>query len=282
MNVGSSSKNAEFYKTDETRPAKRSTNEESFPSRKERPRDITSGQRERSDVLQRVILLIVPFTEPEVVIRIFQTCVEWRERLAAEGFCLKTARLCQALASETSFEDLLGNIKNNAPGLSADARAFLGPLDSEAFVERLDPFGWERSDTLDRFSEITCPRFHGWLQAASQAPTSSFLQGGAASTAKVLGMHLVQLEKTLKSSSEDVTHLACFPDGKRILTVSYDDDEEDDVMVVVVWDVESGNKVRDVFRQFQWGGKLASLFWGSAQSPRGLAMGMFGSVSRQV
>ena len=95
-------------------------------------------------------------------------------------------------------------------------------LDSNAFLQRSWGWGGLRGGV------------HSWLQAASQEPAASFLSQGAASTAQMLGLPLVQwvgkpegrypVFCTLAGHADAgwVFSVAFSPDGKRVVIGSSD------------------------------------------------------------
>jgi len=183
------------------------------------------------DTLRRLLPFLVEHVGPEAVLLLFQTCKPWRDELEARGFCHRTLQLCWTLASvngappeEDADPDeeapevcmLFARLGRN---FSPDASTGAWMLEANALLQRC----WGARASL-----------HEWLQRASQEPsTSSFDQygqscfsRGAASTAQVLGLKLVQWVgkpewrypgiATLTGHSGVVTSVACSADGTHI------------------------------------------------------------------
>ena len=200
-----------------------------------------------SDTLQRVLLLLVEnvFVEPAVVFRCFQAFKPLRRELEARGFCHRIFRLCSTLATEDEqfsskgrllIDERLGqNVQQRLHASSGQAEhAFC--LDAYAFLQK--SLGW-RGDLAD------------WLQAASQEPDASFFSGGAASTAQVLGLPLVQwvgkpqgrypVLSSLAGHSGSVLSVDFSPDGKHVVSGSSDN-------LVKIWNAANGAEVRIFIR----------------------------------
>jgi len=188
------------------------------------------------DTLQRVLAVVVAHVDPESVRRCCLACKPWRRELETQGFCLKTFQLCSTLAQGGKLEQLQIFVKrvNGSKG-QADQAVW---LDANAFVQR----SWVWSGGL-----------HSWLQAASQEPAASFLSRGAAATAQILGLPVVQWVGkpegrypgvcTLMGHSNIVTTVSFSSDGRRIVSGSVD-------KLVKIWDAETGAEVSSsrVFR----------------------------------
>ena len=170
------------------------------------------GLRERrvgpSKVLLREFLpMVVLHFEPEVVWKCFQTSKLWRKELEALGFCRKTVQLCMTFAQGRKLE----HHGQNALQLMDKSAG----VDANAFLQRW--WGWKGT-------------LHEWLQAASQEPAASFLSKGAASTAQMLGLPLIQWVgkpegrypgiRTLTGHGGEVISVAISLDGKRIVSGS--------------------------------------------------------------
>jgi len=179
------------------------------------------------DTLQRVIPFVVEHVGAAAVLRCSQACKPWRLELEARGFCYKTLQLCSSLARGGQFEHHQRNVLQRLNASSGQAERAVWS-DANAFLQR--SWGWEGS-------------LHQLLQAASQEPGASFLSRGAASTAQILGLRLVQWVGkpkgrypgvcTLMHQGREVGSVAFSPDGTRIVSGSDDG-------VVRIWDVATG------------------------------------------
>ena len=140
-----------------------------------------------------------------------------------------TWKLCWTLAQGGKFEHLQRNALqrvNASSGLAGQDKW----MDVNAFLQR----SWKFKGS-----------FHQWLQVASQEPETSFLSGGAASTAQVLGLPLVHWNakpasrypgfRTMTGHSREVTCVAYSSDGKQIVSGSY--------RLVKIWDAATGAEV---------------------------------------
>jgi len=180
-----------------------------------------------------------------------------RRELEAGGFCGKTALLCSALSEGgddvrlrqnaqrrlTALRKLESNIDNDAARLLC--------LDGGAFLAKSK--GWKGS-------------LKEWLQAASQEPDRSFFAGsflsrGAASTAQLLGLALVQWVGkpqgrypgfyTLPGHSQRVNTVALSRNGKRAASGAWD-------KFVKIWNAETGAEVRAALSECVEGDKVMS------------------------
>jgi len=166
------------------------------------------------DTLQRVIPFVVEHVGAAAVLRCSQACKPWQLELEARGFCYKTLQLCLTLAQGEGFHHLQRNVLQRLNASSGPAERAVWS-DANAFLQR--SWGWEGSG-------------HQWLQAASQEPAASFLSRGAASTAQILGLPLVQWVGkpegrypgvcTLMDHGGDVNSVSFSPDGTRIVSGS--------------------------------------------------------------
>jgi hypothetical protein len=215
------------------------------------------------DTLQRVLPFVLSHVEPAEMMRCVEVCRPWQQELVARGFCRKTMRLCSTLAQGGTLNEslwqnaLMQRLSANTGVCPSQARApgsgtWLGGfgqneqerlsankdqeerivcLDANAFLQR----SWGRKGTL-----------HTLLQAASQEPGASFLSRGAASMAQILGLPLIQWVGkpqgrypglcTLAGHSGEVFSVAYSPNGKRVVSCSYD-------KRVKIWDAETGTEV---------------------------------------
>ena len=131
--------------------------------------------------------------------RITQVCKPWRRELEARGFCSKTVRLCSVLAEG-----------GDAKRLGQTALRFLKGStrqDAIAFLQK----SHERKEGLQE-----------WLQAASQEPDTSFLSRGAASTAQVLGLPLVQWVGKPQARDPGLYAQSCHSEGVYSVAFSLD------------------------------------------------------------
>ena len=111
----------------------------------------------------------------------YQTCKTWRNELVDDGFCMRTFSLCRALAD------------GNGPLTLQRVQSTIGrQLERKSDQVETDQAWW-----LDARSLVQRCNFRvgswtvwSWLQAASQEPDGP-LSRQAASTARVLGQHLV-------------------------------------------------------------------------------------------
>jgi len=195
------------------------------------------GQEPSADTLQRALSLLMERVElePEGAALCYHVCAPWRSELEARGFCNKTVQLCSALA---------GGI-----GVLWDFSAHL----------RLNASLWKTEDERTQFTEADeflqgslawKGSLHGWLQAASQEPDTSFLSRGASSTAQCLGLQLLQRagkpqarypercspQFSLPGHSSRVNSVVFSRDGKRIVSGSDDN-------LVKIWNIETGAEV---------------------------------------
>ena len=221
------------------------------------------------DTLQRVLALILGRVglgpsllggSGALLWRVFNTCKTWRRELETLGFCNRTVQLCSTLAQgwdgNTAYLDSTPAQRRNVERLRQNALRRLDAstddaeralcLDGGAFLEKMQGFKWE----LERCQQqVVNLQLHEWLQAASQKPDASILSRGAASTAKSLGLRLVQWVGkpqgrypglcTLAGHSDVVHAVALSLDGKLAVSGSND-------TLVKVWDAETGAEVRFV------------------------------------
>ena len=193
------------------------------------------------DTLQRILPSILEHVGPDVLWPCFRTCKAWRRELEGRGFCRRTWQLCSTGATgnfddsaSVDFMKMKMRLTHNglrhldAGSLTAEQVPW---FDANAFMQR-----WSWQGTL-----------HERLQAASQEPDASFLSKGAASTAEILGLPLVQWAGkpqeryrglcTLTRSGRERCVVAVSPDGKQIVSGS-------DGGELTLWDAERGGTVR--------------------------------------
>jgi len=198
------------------------------------------------DTLQRILPILVELfeEEPEVVWLFFQTCRSWRQDLEAWGFCHKTFQLCSTLAHGGKLEHL-GKIAQQR--LSASNGQLERDIfsDVNAFLQR----AWGSKESLHQWDMLG-----QWLQAASQEPEASFLSRGAASTAQIFRLPVVQWVNkpegrypcfcTLSGHSQEyhawVQAVAFSLDGKRVVSGAGDN-------LLKIWDVQTGAEVSEQF-----------------------------------
>ena len=187
------------------------------------------------DTLQRVLPLVLARRGAKVALQCFRTCVTWKRELGAQGFCCKTLNLCLDLAARHSAEipsdsdlDSIGDSDEEESDPEETAVATteraLSVEAKRAFLKRSE--GWGGS-------------LHEWLQAASQEPDTSFLSRGAALTAHILGLELLQWvggNPPGKYSGGAVNSVGFSPDGKRVVSGSDDG-------LVKLWNTETGARV---------------------------------------
>ena len=164
------------------------------------------------DTLQRVLALILGRVglgpsllggSGALLWRVFNTCKTWRREMQTCGFCNKTVQLCSTLAQDwdrhtarqystaaqrSNVERLRQNALQRLDACTDDAERAVC-LDGGAFLEKMQGFKWELERCQQQLVNL---QLHEWLQAASQEPDASILSRGAASTAKSLGLRLVQ------------------------------------------------------------------------------------------
>ena len=155
-----------------------------------------------------------------VIPAVYRTCKTWRKELSDEGFHMRTFALCTALSDVAqAFER---------------TQAIIGQqLEQTSDKDETDQAWW-----LDARSLVQrCRRRVGswtvwsWLQAASQEPDGP-LSRQAASTARVLGQHLVCWPDkpqvrfpglcTLRGHSKWVTRVQFSDDGLQVISGSND------------------------------------------------------------
>ena len=174
----------------------------------------------------------------------YLTCASWREALKAEGFCMKTFSLCRVLSRGNGASKFGYKAARIFQQLQATIRRQLERNSDQVEAER----AW----WLDARSLVQrCRRRVGsgtvwsWLQVACQEPDGP-LSKQAADTAKMLGQHLVCWPDkpqvrfsglcTLTGHSDSVHSVAYSPDGKHIVSGSYD-------KTVKIWDSATGKEV---------------------------------------
>ena len=173
-----------------------------------------------------------------VIPAVYRTCKTWRKELSDEGFHMRTFALCTALS------DVAQTLQR--------VQATIGRhLEQTSDKDETDQAWW-----LDARSLVQrCRRRVGswtvwsWLQAASQEPDGP-LSRQAASTARGLGQHLVCWPDkpqvrcpglcTLTGHSKVVSSVAYSPDGKHIVSGSWD-------RTVKIRDSTTGKEVIVVF-----------------------------------
>ena len=167
-----------------------------------------------------------------VIPAVYRTCTYWRKELSDEGFHMRTFALCTSLSDVAqTFERaqaLIGQQLERVPD-EAD-RAWW--LDARSLVQRC-------------CSRVGSGTVWSWLQVACQEPDGP-LSKQAADTAKMLGQHLVCWPDkpqvrfsglcTLTGHSDSVHSVAYSPDGKHIVSGSYD-------KTVKIWDSATGKEV---------------------------------------
>ena len=165
---------------------------------------------------------------------LYQTCKTWRKQLSDDGFCMRTFSLCRALAdgnSPQTLQRVQGTIGRQLGRLpDQDERVWW--LDARSLVQRCR-------------RRVGSGTVWSWLQAASQEPDGP-LSKQAADTAKMLGQHVVFWPDkpqvrfsglcTLTGHSNVVSSVAYSPDGKHIVSGSWDN-------TVKVWDSQTGKEV---------------------------------------
>ena len=167
---------------------------------------------------------------------LYEACASWRRELSHEGFCMRTFSLCRVLADGNSSQTLqrvqstIGRqLQRTSDQVETDQAWW---LDARSLVQRCN-------------FRVGSWTVWSWLQAASQEPHGP-LSRQAASTARVLGQHLVCWPDkpqvrfpglcTLTGHSETVNSVAYSPDGKHIVSGSDDN-------TVKVWDSQTGTEV---------------------------------------
>ena len=183
---------------------------------------------------------------------LYESCASWRWELSQNGFCMRTFSLCRVLAdgncSNMGCPHLIVPCSRNRSQTLQRVQSTIGrQLQRTSDQVETDQAWW-----LDARSLVQRCNFRvgswtvwSWLQAASQEPHGP-LSRQAASTARVLGQHLVCWPDkpqvrfpglcTLTGHSEPVLSVAYSPDGKHIVSGSCDG-------TVKVWDSQTGKEV---------------------------------------
>ena len=136
------------------------------------------------DTLQRVLPLVLERLQSGGVAQfeiLYRTSKSRKLQLEARGFCNKTVQVCSALAKGGDTTRLRNALRRVNP---STGKAMWNPV-----------FGAKRAWDIDEFLQRSAGwkgSLQEWLQAASQEPDGSFLSRGAASTAQLLGVPLVQ------------------------------------------------------------------------------------------
>ena len=183
------------------------------------------------DTLQRVLPILLDRMEPKWAVHVNNVCKAWQRELGARGFCRKTANLCSALAGGRLAVHLSDHVQRRLDASTDDDPGRAMCLDTNAFLQR------------SSMREGSLP---AWLQAASQEPDASFLSRGAASTAKLLGLRLLQWVGkpqgrypelyTVSGHSKSVIAVDFAPDGKRAFSFSTDN-------TMKIWNAATGAEV---------------------------------------
>ena len=172
---------------------------------------------------------------------LYQTCKTLRKQLSDDGFCMRTFSLCRALADGNSSQTLqrvqatIGRQLEQISNKDETDQAWW--LDARSLVQR-----WR--------SLVGSGTVWSWLQAASQEPDAGPLSLRAAATARSLRQPLVSWpgkpqvrhpgQCTLTGHSDSVHSVAYSPDGKHIVSGSYD-------KTVKIWDSTTGKEVSVLF-----------------------------------
>jgi len=174
------------------------------------------------------------------MLTMYQTCKTLKTQLSDDGFSMMTFSLCRALAdgdSPQTLQRVQATIERQLEKISdKDVTDQAWWLDARSLVQR----------STFRVGSWTV---WSWLQAASQEPDGP-LSRQAASTARGLGQHLVCWPDkpqvrfpglcTLRGHSDLVFSVAYSPDGKHIVSGSFDS-------TVKVWDSQTGKEVSVLF-----------------------------------
>jgi hypothetical protein len=131
-------------------------------------------------VLSLVLDLVTQRDElASVIPAVYRTCTKWRKELSDEGFHMRTFALCTALSDVAQAfkrtQAIIGQQLEQTSDKDETDQAWW--LDARSLVQRCNSHGRPRN-------------VWSWLQAASQEPDGP-LSRQAASTARVLGQHLV-------------------------------------------------------------------------------------------
>jgi len=182
----------------------------------------------------------------------YRACKSLRNDLVGQGFCMKTFSLCRALASASVRTADEGEIASHREDDKRRTETFKRLQTTIAIQIGRSPNQDERAWWLDARSLVQRCNSPGgpgnvwsWLQAASQEPDGP-LSRQAAATAKILRQRLVRWPDkprvrfpglcTLTGHSREVTSVAYSPDGKHIVSGSYD-------VTVKIWDSSAGKVV---------------------------------------
>jgi len=187
------------------------------------------------DTLQRVLPLVFERVVAERGGQCFRVCKSWRLEMKEIGFCYTTHQLCSTLSQGGKLPHLAQNAVERLGANTGERELW---LDTNSFLQR----SWGSN----KFRRGRPPGLHEWLQAASQEPEGSFLSGGAASTAKILGWEMVQwvgkpegrypVVCTMDAHNSLVSSTVYSPDGKRVVSGSWG-------WLAKVWDVATGAEV---------------------------------------
>jgi hypothetical protein len=149
------------------------------------------------DTLQRALPLVLGRIGPEDLWRCVRVFKSWRTELKAQGFCIKTFQLCAQLASSLAQGGKLKPRAASPSKLKILGHAALRRLEASTGGEQpvwqdVNALLQTASHPWDAVNAQLPGGLHQWLQAASQEPDASFLSRGAASTAQILRLPLVQ------------------------------------------------------------------------------------------